>query len=125
VRLTTEGAPASSLLQALLDDDDLRSTARPRLCTAPVPPGQMGSASQWIELVAGTGLDLAALMVALGAWLRPRLPRSAGDDEVTVTIEADGMKVTLASTEPHEIARMLKAVEEHRRDGPDDASIRS
>jgi hypothetical protein len=117
----TEGAHVSSLLQVLLDDDDLRSTARPRLCTAPVRPGQMGAASQWIELVAGTGLDLAALLVSVGAWLRPREARGTGDGSVTVVIETNGKKLTLSSADPDEITQVLQALAEQRHRDPDDA----
>lgn len=108
MRVMTQGAPPGSLLDLLRRHDEIRRFGRPTLGSAPAQPGQMGSAQQWIELSLNAGFTLAALVVSIGAWLRPRKAREVDGKEVVVVIELNGTRVTMRSVDPEETARVLK-----------------
>lgn len=69
--------------------------------------GHMGGVLDVVDLVAGAGFDLANLVATVVMWRagRPRQP--------TVVIEGDnGVRVEITSSDPSEIARIVRALEQ-------------
>ncbi|MFG3039874.1 hypothetical protein ACGFYZ_23560 [Streptomyces sp. NPDC048330] len=95
-----------SLARWLRDDDAIRTSALVKLTQAPPRPGEMGGAFDVVQLVVDSGFQLGNLALAYAAWRGSRSRPSA------VTVEHRGRRVTLDTTDPEEIARILAALGE-------------
>ncbi|GAA0271240.1 hypothetical protein GCM10010302_06000 [Streptomyces polychromogenes] len=94
------------LAQWLRQNPAIRTRAAITLQPAPTAEGEMGGAAlDVIALVTETGFSAANLVLAISAWRRTR-PSTPG-----VTIERDGVRVTVDSGDPAEIARLTRALD--------------
>lgn len=96
---------ARSLHDWLLLDRNIRRAGRIALtASAPTVQGAQGAGVlDLVSLVLGSGFSAASLGVSIASWraTRPQRP--------VVTVErADGSKVTLTGTSPHEAQRLLE-----------------
>src|ERR1041384_5311985 len=90
-----------SLCDELIRSDEIRRYGRPTVHRNPIPPGKMGAAGGWIDLVVGSGLDLTAVVVAVAAWLRPRQPQApAAKNERTTKVVIRHGDIEISLTEP-------------------------
>ncbi|MFB8237513.1 hypothetical protein ACFC58_13275 [Kitasatospora purpeofusca] len=99
------GRDLRQLVQWLRQDTAIRTGATITLQAAPTAEGEMGAALDVITLVAQTGFSAANLALAISSWRRTR------PSTPVVTIERDGVRVTVDSGDLVEVARLLRALE--------------
>lgn len=106
IRLTMDGDGAEeelrSLCEWLLNDPDIRNHARVSWESAPPKPGEMGAA-EWLQVITDNGWQVANFTVAYLTWrqTRPIAPE--------VTIERNGVTVTVKGADDTEIAERIAA----------------
>lgn len=108
IRVRTDNGEAElrSFAQWLRDEPDVRRHAVISLEAAEVGEGEMGGALDVVKLVIDTNFQILNFGLAYIAWraTRPKAP--------AVTIERDGVKVTLDDADPEVVARLLRELEE-------------
>jgi hypothetical protein len=95
----------TSLYAWLRDEPDLRQRSRISLLAAEPGPAEMGTAFDIIQLVVDSGFQAMNLALAYAAW------RATRPSQPLVTIEYDGLKLTLNGSETdavETIVRLLK-----------------
>jgi hypothetical protein len=99
------GRDVRQLTQWLRQDTTTRTGATITLQPAHPAEGQMGTALDVIALVTQSGFSTASLALTICAWRRTRPSTPA------VTIERNGVRVTVDSDDPAEVARIVRALE--------------
>jgi hypothetical protein len=101
-----DGSPAPELTRGLLRwlaaDPVLRRAGTTRLASAPASSGELGAATEWIEFLASSVIDLSALVVAVAAWRDTREPK------LSVTIKRGNVTVTVNTNDPDDLARIAE-----------------
>ncbi|MFD8488471.1 hypothetical protein [Streptomyces sp. NPDC059712] len=92
----------SSLRRWLLAEPDLRGQASVSVRTEGQQQGAMGSGLDVVNVVLSNSIALGSLLVAVATWRRsrPRAPQ--------VTMERDGVVVTLDGDSPEAVQRILR-----------------
>ncbi|MFI6729825.1 hypothetical protein [Streptomyces atratus] len=101
----TQGRDLRQLAQWLRQDTSIRTGATIALQSAPPAEGEMGTALDVIALITQTGFSVASLAVAISAWRRTR------PSTPVVTIERNGVRVTVDSGDPAAVTRLVRALE--------------
>ncbi|MFF9346623.1 hypothetical protein [Streptomyces sp. NPDC014734] len=101
----SQGRDLCQLAQWLRQDTTIRTGATITLQPAPPTAGEMGTALDVIALITQTGFSAASLALAISAWRRTR------PSTPVVTIERNGVRMTVDSGEPAEVARLVRALE--------------
>ena len=93
-----------SLYAWLLKDSDLRRHAQASLVVTEPHPSEMGAALELIQLVVDGGFQALNLALAYASWraTRPSHPH--------VTIERDGVKITLDDAEPDAVEAIVRGL---------------
>ncbi|MEU4582967.1 hypothetical protein AB0F92_12865 [Kitasatospora aureofaciens] len=99
------GRDLRQLAQWLRQDTTIRTAATIALRPAPIAEGEMGSTLDVITLITQTGFSAANLALAISTWRRTR------PSTPVVTIELDGVRVTVDSGDPAEVTRLVRALE--------------
>jgi hypothetical protein len=94
-----ERAELARALRSELLSDAVGDVSQPR---APAPPGAMGSALEWAQLVVALAGTLPAVIGAIRAWQR-RHPGAA------ITLELDGDEITIEEPSDSERVALLEA----------------
>jgi hypothetical protein len=107
IRISMDGVGADeelrSLREWLIDTPEVRQNAAVTLEAAPSQPGRMGAgAMEWIQLITGNAWSAASFAMAYVAW---RSSRRLGP---TVTIEHNGVKLTLHDADAETVARITR-----------------
>lgn len=109
IRIRMSGPSAESDLASLCawlrDEPDIRKHAEMSLLGPEPGPGDMGTAFDVLQLIVDSGFQAANLALAYAAWraTRPRRPR--------VTIERDGVTVTLDGSESSTVEAIIQILE--------------
>ena len=93
-----------SLYAWLLEDSDLRRQAQASLVVTEPQPAEMGGALELIQLVVDSGFQALSLALAYASWraTRPSRPQ--------VTIERDGVNITLDDAEPDAVEAIVRGL---------------
>ena len=106
IRMTGESSDEDlrSFYAWLRDDEELRLSAIISMEPAAARPGDMGGATDVVQLVIGDGFQLASLAIAYLSWraTRPSQPK--------VTIETGGVRITLDGSDPDLVSSMMKSL---------------
>ncbi|MFD0689991.1 effector-associated constant component EACC1 [Actinomadura fibrosa] len=108
ILISTDGTAEElrSFREWLRDEPDVRRHAIVTLdASEPAEPGEMGGALDVVKLVIDTDFQLLNLGLAYLSWRSSR-PRPAA-----VTIERDGVKITLDEADPEAVARLLRTLD--------------
>lgn len=98
-----------SLFNWLRADRELRPGVRVAMCEAEPAPDGMGTALDLIQLVVDSGFQTASLAVSIAAWRKACQPRTA------MTIERDGITITVPEGSLLEAEDLLRILGEGRR----------
>jgi hypothetical protein len=93
----------ASLHQWLLQDPDVTRWSAVSLGTGNTAPGEMGPVFDVVTVVLSNTIALGSLVVAYLSW-RDSRPRSP-----TVSIERDGVVVSLTDSSPETVSRVIEA----------------
>ncbi|MCO5990114.1 hypothetical protein NE235_28770 [Actinoallomurus spadix] len=93
-----------SLLQWLRDDPDIRHDALISLSSDLPEPGKMGASFEAIKMVLDEGFQVGNFALAFASWYSTRR------NHRTVTIERDGIKVTIDGADPEMAAKIYSAI---------------
>ncbi|MBC9723734.1 effector-associated constant component EACC1 [Streptomyces sp. TRM68367] len=99
------GRDLRQLTQWLRQDTATRTGATITLQPAHPAEGQMGAALDVIALVTQSGFSTASLALTICAWRRAR------PSTPVVTIERNGVRVTVDSDDPADVTRIVRALE--------------
>ncbi|WP_159942106.1 MULTISPECIES: hypothetical protein [unclassified Nocardiopsis] len=81
----------------------------------PEEPGTMGGAFEVVQFLFEMGAQYGALALAIASWRQAHPARSS------ITLERDGLRITLTNVEIEDVAVVLRALEElGGADGPED-----
>ena len=99
-----EGQALASLHQWLVQDPDVTRWSTVSLEAGGNVPGEMGPVFDVVTVVLSNSIALGSLIVAYLSWRdsRPRPP--------TVSIERDGVVVSLAGSSPETVSRVIEAL---------------
>jgi hypothetical protein len=108
VRVRVDGSEEElrSFARWLGEEPDIRHRALISWETPRPGEGEMGGAFDVVKLVIDSGFQIASLGLAYVAWRATR-PRPT-----SVTIERDGVRITLDDGDPETVARLLRALDE-------------
>ena len=94
----------ASLYQWLRAEPDVRRHALISLTSAEPEQGELGVALDTIQMIVGDGFQLAGLALAYASW---RASRTKARLDQVVSIERDGVKVSISSTDPDVVERIV------------------
>jgi hypothetical protein len=108
IRVSADGAEEElrSFREWLRDEPDVRRHAIISMEAADTHEGAMGGALDVVKLVIDTNFQILNFGLAYVAWRATR-PRPA-----PVTIERDGVKITLDESDPEVVARLVRELGE-------------
>jgi hypothetical protein len=98
-----EGPSTRALHRWLLRDPDTAPTA-PALRARHEQAGAMGPGLDLIDVVVSNAIGLSGLLLAIANW------RTSRGDSPEVRIEHNGVTVTVTSTEPEQIAQLVRTL---------------
>jgi hypothetical protein len=96
------GDLTESLYQWLLDEPEARIHADVRLVGEPPAEGDLGFALDMVQLVISSGFSAASLGYTIAQWKKLNAP------QLSITVERDGMTVTVSGTDAEEIQRAVQ-----------------
>lgn len=102
---SSSGRDLRQLTQWLRQDTTTRTGATITLTPAQPAEGEMGTALDVIALVTQSGFSAASLALTICAWRRTR------PSAPVVTIEHNGVRVTVDSGDPADVTRIVRALE--------------
>ncbi|MER8197566.1 hypothetical protein ABTY00_26855 [Streptomyces microflavus] len=97
-----------SFAQWLEEEQEIRRHAVITWPAAVPGAGDMGGALEVVQLVLDSSFQLAALALAYTTW------RSTRSDAPVVTVSRGGVRITLDSSDPEVVARLVRELEEAR-----------
>lgn len=97
-----------SFAQWLEEEQEIRRHAVITWPAAVPGAGDMGGALEVVQLVLDSSFQLAALALAYTTW------RSTRSDAPAVTVSRGGVRITLDSSDPEVVARLVRELEEAR-----------
>jgi hypothetical protein len=108
IRVSADNAEEElfSFCQWLQDEPDIRRHAVVSLESSAVGEGEMGGALDVVKLVIDTNFQILNFGLAYAAWRATRRQSSP------LTVERDGVRITLDGGNPEAVARVIRALEE-------------
>ncbi|MFH9587016.1 hypothetical protein ACH4MW_15105 [Streptomyces luteogriseus] len=97
-----------SFARWLEEEPEIRRHAVTTWSAAPPGAGEMGGTLEVVKLVLDSGFQLANFALAYTAW------RSTRPDAPAVTVSRGDLRITLNSSDPEVVARLLRELEEAR-----------
>lgn len=106
VRISDEKAEEDlrSFYHWLLEENEIRRTSRISLIGAQPQDSEMGATLEIIKLVVESGFELGNLALAYAVWRENR------PNQAAITIECDGVKVTLTEADKDSADKILRAL---------------